>query len=411
MKILSVSCLTVFLIICVADAGDWPQILGPNRTGEAIDETLAAKWPASGPRRLWQRSVGSGFAGVAVSGRTTVLFHRVGDNETVEAMDSSSGDLLWQKRFHTKYQPGFTSDDGPRCVPLIHERRVYVFGSAGGLRALDAKNGNVIWTRETHRDFGAKEGYFGAGSTPLIEGDRLIVNVGSRDGAAVVAFDRSTGKTLWRAVDDVASYSSPIAATVDNVRHVILVTRFNAVSVDPMDGAVRFIFPFGKRGPTVNGSSPIVIDGHLFLTASYGIGSVLRRIHPTTADEVWQDQQLMASQYATCVQSDGLLYGLDGRQDGGRRSATLKCFNPKTRRLHWSKDGFDYGTPIKADGKLIVLTSGGDLILTSLNSERYHELARASVLEDTPRGYRLPALANGRLYVRDNHSLKCLDLR
>ena len=389
-------------------AGDWPQILGPHRNGHADGETLADSWPANGPRTVWQRKVGSGFSGLAVANGTAVVIHREADRERVEVMQAATGKVLHRVDFPVNYRATIVEDDGPRCVPLIHQGRVYVYGVQGGLRCIDLKSGKTIWARETHREFRAQEGYFGAGSSPIIEGARILVNVGgARAGAGIVAFDLDSGKTVWKVTDESASYSSPIAITQNSVRHVIFVTRYKVISLDPANGDIRFEFPFGKRGSTINGASPVVLDGHLFVSSSYGIGAVFAKIANRQVTEVWQDDRTLSSQYTTCVEHNGHLFGIHGRQDQG--VAELRCFHPRTRRISWTKSGFGYATLITADGKLLILKSDGELVLAEANSDRYRELSRSQILKDTTRA--LPALSNGLFYARDTTTLKCVDLR
>jgi outer membrane protein assembly factor BamB len=397
-------------------AGDWPQILGPHRDGSAEDESIAPGWPEGGPPVLWQRETGSGFAGVAVAGGTAVLYHRVGDEQIAEAMNAATGEVLWKSAFETSYVPSYTHDAGPRVVPIIHDGRVYLYGAMGNLRCLDMKTGRSIWSRDTYEDFNSKRyfrgepstGYFGLASAPIIEGDKILVNVGGDESeAGIVAFSLKDGRTVWKATSERASYSSPVAVTVDQVRHVVFVTRLSVVSIDPATGAVRFRFEFGRAGPTVNAANPVMIDRHLFVTASYGIGAAMARIRGGNAELLWRDETLLASQYTTCVQHDGNLFGIDGRQDGP--PADLKCFDPKTRETNWIEPSFGYATLVKVADKLLILKSDGELILAVANAKKYEPLARATVSNNTCRA--LPALADSRLYVRDSETLKCLDLR
>ena len=401
---------------------DWPQILGPGRNGVAGDEKLADSWPKSGPRTVWQREGGSGFSGLAVAEGIAVLFHRVGDVEIVEAMNAATGQPIWKTDFPARYIPSYVNDNGPRAVPVIQGGRVYVFGALGGLRCVDFETGNKLWERDTFEEYNSKkqfhgeppEGYFGIGSTPIVEGDKLIVNVGGdTKGAGIVAFSLQTGKTLWKATKERASYSSPVAATVDGVRHVIFVTRLNVVSIDPANGKVRFRFPFGAHGPKVSAATPLVLDGHLFVSASYEFGAVFAKIGPSDAKVLWSSDEMMSSQYTTCVWDNGSLYGIHGRQDRGR--AGLRCFDPKTQKVCWEKSSFGYATLIKADGKLLILKTNGELVLAELNPNQYRELARATIFEPTIRERypvkALPALATGRLYVRDTRTIKCINLR
>ncbi len=388
-------------------AGDWPQILGPHRNGIAVDEKIADSWPTDGPKVAWQHTVGEGFSGVAVADGLAVLFHRVGDSEVVTAFNARTGKPRWSAKHPTRFTTAFSSDKGPRCVPLIHKKHVYVFGSQGVLRCLRMKNGSEVWLRNTHKDFGAPEGYFGAGSTPIIEEDKILVNVGSRNKAGIVAFDLATGKTLWKATSEYASYSSPVATTVKGKRHVLFITRMKLVSLDPATGQERFSFAFGKRGPTVNAASPVIIDGHLFATAHYRVGAVYAKIAAHKADPVWTSDDVLSSHYMTPLLDNGLLYGIHGQERVNRPE--LRCIDPATKKVRWTKTGLGYGSMIKADGKFLLLTTTGELILIKPDAKQYRELARASVLKSTTRA--LPALSHGLLYIRDTDTLKCLDLR
>jgi outer membrane protein assembly factor BamB len=410
--IVRISCLAVWLVfLSVAGSwgGDWPQILGPSRNGIAHDEKIATHWSAGGPKTLWQRPVGSGFAGVAVAGGNLVLFHRVDDQEVVECLDAATGKPLWKKGFPTRYAGGYVADNGPRCVPVVDQDRVFVYGAEGGLHCLAMADGKTLWSRAANKEFNAPDGYFGAGSTPIVEGDKLLVNIGGdRSGACIVAFSKATGETLWKTGDDQASYSSPVAVTVDGVRHVIFVTRLNCMSIDPVNGQIRFRFPFGARGPTVNGASPAVFDGHIFLTASYNVGAVLAKIGRQNADIVWRNQEEpMSSQYTTPIYYNGHLYGIDGRQDIG--VASLRSIEPKSGKVLWTQENFGKATLLLADGKLLAQKTDGDLVLLDASPAAYRELAAARVCSSTTRA--LPALASGLYYVRDEERLKCLDLR
>jgi outer membrane protein assembly factor BamB len=386
--------------------GDWPQILGPQRNGVAANEKLAATWPGEGPKTLWQRDVGSGLAGVAVADCKVVLFHRLGDEEIVEALDAQSGKPLWKTSFPTRYVSGISPDDGPRCVPLIHQGFVYVHGAEGAVSCVALKDGAKRWSRDLRIEYEGPEGYFGAGSTPLVEGDKLLVNVGGREGAGLVAVSLEAGDTVWKATDEGASYSSPVAVTLDGVRQVIFVTRLNAVSIDPENGKVRWRLPFGQRGPTVNGANPIVLQKQLFLTSSYGIGAKLVNITKDSAEIVWENDDTLSSQFTTSVIYQGVLYGIHGRQDVG--GASLRAIDPLTGKIYWSEERFGSATLILAGDKILALKTEGELVLVAAAKTGYKQLASAEIFDSTAQP--LPALSNGRLYVRDTRVLKCLEV-
>ncbi|MFV0444333.1 MAG: PQQ-binding-like beta-propeller repeat protein [Planctomycetaceae bacterium] len=403
----------VWLALCLglavpAKAADWPQILGPDRNGVASDdEKLLPRWPDGGPSVVWERPVGSGVAGIAVQGPRAILFHRRGDEEIVEALDVNNGQTQWQSKYPTTFRPQVGGEDGPLCVPTIVDGRVVTFGAQGVLSCLDLTSGRLLWRRKTHDDFDAREGYFGAGSSPVLWGDQVIVNVGGfRSQAAVVSFDVETGETLWHLYDDHASYSSPRVVTIDGQERLLVETRLNFLLIDPTEGKLMAEIPFGGRGPTVNGANPVLLGDQLFLTASYNIGALLARLSSAAITESWRADSLYSSQYCTPVSDGAALYGVDGRQDGP--PGELKCFDPITQRVLWSQPDFGYGTMILLDGKLVILRTDGTLILATANRERFDPLATTRVLTGTARA--LPAMSNGRLYVRDETTLKSLQI-
>lgn len=392
---------------CVA--GDWPQILGPNRDGKAVHELAIPKWSESGPQRKWSRPVGQGYAGPAVVGDQVILFHRVGDVERLESLNAATGDSQWKTDFAASYQGGVNPDLGPRCVPLVHDKRVYAFGAAGDLYCVKLSDGEKQWTRAAYRDFSGQEGYFGAGASPIVAADKLIVNVGGR-GAGLVAFELADGKTAWQATDEAASYSSPTLTTIDGKDRVVFVTRLNVVAINPENGDVRFRFPFGSRGPTVNGATPLVIDDHLFVSASYGVGANWSRISDVSAKEIWASDEVMSSQYSTCVYRDGFLYGTHGREDYS--NGVLRCVEVATGEVKWTQQGFGVAHTILIGDQLLILTVDGALRLVEASPSRYRQLASAQVSSDVTRA--LPALSNGKFYFRDNAGqsgkLVCLQL-
>ena len=397
-----------------ARSGDWPQILGPERRAHAAaDERVAASWPAAGPAVVWSREVGAGYAGVAVADGRVYLFQRVADRELVEALDAATGKPVWKDAGHpTRFRPQVGGGDGPLCVPVVAGSRLVIFGASGTLACLDTATGRRQWTRETHRDFAAPEGYFGAGSTPLVIGERVIVNVGgARQEAGLVAFDLATGETAWQTLADAASYSAPVAVDVAGRPHVLAVTRLTCLLVDAETGEIRWQFRFGQRGPTVNAATPVLLSkDRLLITAAYGIGSVCADFDAASAQPIWEGIDSLATQYCTPILLDGQLYAIDGRDD--IPPARFRCLDPATGRVRWSEPAFGYGTLLAADGKLLVAKTNGKLLLVEPDPEELKVLARCRPFGDALAGAirALPALANGRLYLRDDRQLLCLDV-
>jgi outer membrane protein assembly factor BamB len=212
---------------------------------------------------------------------------------------------------------------------------------------------------------------------------------------------------VWQTTDEQASYSSPTLATVGGRRQAIFVTRLNVVGIDPESGQVLWQFPFGARGPTVNAATPLVLGDHVFVSASYGVGAALARIGPMAVEPVWANDKAMSSQYSTCVVHDGVLYGIHGREDVG--SASLRAVDPRTGDVLWSEDRFGTGAVILADDKLVIVKTTGEVVLASPSPKGFQPLSAAKVLGAPTRA--LPALSDGRLYIRDAGKLACFDLR
>ncbi len=403
----------LFTKLGTAVAGDWPQILGPQRNGVAAsDESLLKSWGTDGPKILWTAGVGDGFAGTAVVGQRVILFDREASRERVRCLDAVTGKTVWEGGTKSAYQGGVSEDKGPRCVPLVVGESVITLGVEGTLRCLKLADGTEVWKRDVTADFRPLEGYFGVGTTPVAYENLIIVNVGGRE-ASIVAFDLSTGETVWKTFTDAASYSSPVIAKFGEKELAIVVTRLHVVGLDPATGKQVFEMDFGARGPTVNGATPVISGNRVFLSSSYNIGSLLLECDGASASETWRDEEFLATQYATPVASSAsssVLYAVDGRQDGGNGSASLKCLDIESHKVLWEEPGFDYGSLIRVNKDVLFLTCGGELIRFEDSPQGFRQLSRASVLEPTSRGYRLPAISGGRLFIRDDSTLKALEV-
>jgi outer membrane protein assembly factor BamB len=399
-------------------AHDWPQFLGPQRNGVYSGPPLAKSWPAGGPKRAWRRPVGQGFAGPVVAGDRLVIFHRVGNEEVVEALDARTGDPRWRLAYPTSYRDDFGFDEGPRAVPVVAQGRVYTFGAEGQLHAIDLADGRRIWSVDTAHRFGVRKGFFGAAGSPLVEDGRVIANIGGEDAAGgarkaagVVAFDAKTGAVLWTATDHQASYSSGVGATFGGKRVALFFTRQGLVGLDPASGAVVFQRVWRSRSAaSVNAASPLVIGDRIFMSASYETGAALLRVQGNTLADVWSSDEAMSNHYATSVVHNGILYGFHGRQEF---NPSFRAVTLDTGAVRWTMDRFKAGTVTLAGDMLVILRETGELVLAPASPDAFRPLAQAQVLPPTVRGH--AAIADGFLYARNsdtqNNELVCLDLR
>lgn len=411
MRPLSFSLFALVLVAGAAHAEDWPQFLGPRRDGTSQTTGLAKSWPAQGPPVVWRKDVGAGFAGPVVAGKRLVLFHRQADEEVVEALSAETAQREWRFAYPTEFADDFGKGNGPRSTPAIAGKRVVTLGADGWLHCLDLESGRKLWQHALLSEYKVPGNYFGVGSSPVIFEDRVLVNVGGA-AAGIVAFGLEDGKELWRATREGASYSSPVVTTVAGMPRALFFTREGAVVLDPRSGAVTFQKRWRARyDASVNAAPPLVLGNDLaFFTTSYETGALLLKLRADGADTVWTSEDALSSHYSNCVAHAGHIFGCDGRQEAGAR---LRCIDPRPASgpvVRWSVERFGCASILLVENQLLMLTERGDLVFADADPMRYTEKVRAHLLDDAP-VRAVPALADGRLYLRDRSHLICLDLR
>jgi outer membrane protein assembly factor BamB len=392
-------------------AADWPQFLGPDRNGISSETNLGGAWPSEGPPVRWEKKVGQGFSGPVVAGGKLILFNRVGDQEIIECLDAKTGHGIWHVEYPTHYQDDFGFDEGPRGTPAIAGGSVYTMGAEGAVYCVDLQSGHPKWHVNCKEKFQTPKGFFGMACSPLVEGSAVILNIGGRDRAGIVAFDKASGALLWKKTDDEAGYSSPTAATFNGRRYALFFTRAGLDGLDPATGALYFNFPWRSREEaSVNAATPLVSGNTIFLTASYETGAVLLNVKKDGVQKVWSGDDVLSCHYATPVLRDGYLYGIHGRADPGMQPRpSLRCVELATGRVCWSEDNFGAASVTLAGNQLFILTEQGELVRAAVNSKEFHVVSRAQVMPTGVRAF--PALADGCLYARSKEKLVCLALK
>ena len=402
------ACVVSFVVIAGVSliAQDWPQFLGPGRDGIYEGPALAREWMGESPREIWRRAVGEGFAGPVVAKGRVLLFHRVGEEEVLEAFMADTGEPVWRYAYPTTYRDDFGFDEGPRSSPVVDAGRVFTFGAQGQLHAVDLETGSGLWNIDTRAQFQFSKAFFGAAGTPLVEDGRVLANIGGQNGAGIVAFSASTGDVLWTSTNEEASYSSPIVATFGGVRHAVFFTRDNVVALDPATGRVRFERSWRARiRASVNAATPLVVDEHLFISAQYGTGAGVFRIAGLEMEEVWAADDVLSNHYATSVYHDGYLYGYHGRQEYG---PSFRAVAFDSGEVVWDTGPFGSGSVTVAGELLVLMKESGELVLAEASSDGFVPVASAQLLPATVRAY--PAIADGHLFVRNNDTLLAVDL-
>jgi outer membrane protein assembly factor BamB len=413
-----------------SDTGsDWPAFLGPAGNGTSPEKAILSPWPAQGLRVVWQKPVGSGYGAPVVGEGRLYLFDRHGGQNRLSCLDSRTGQFRWKYEYPTQYRDYYGYNNGPRCCPVVDEGRVYVYGPEGELHCVRAEDGKLVWKVDTRAEFNVVQNFFGVASTPVVEDDLLIAQVGGSpkdsdpsdfaslkgNGSGVVAFDKRTGKVRYRITDELASYCGPVLATIGGRRWCFVLARGGLIGFAPATGKVDFHFPW--RAPdleSVNASNPVVVGDQVFISETYGPGSALLKVRPGGYEVVWSDahkrprEKSMQCHWSTPVYHDGYLYGCSGRHT---QNAELRCVEFATGKVMWSKRGLTRTSLLMVDGHLICLAEDGELWLLKVNPHRYEEVSRGhtDTLLQYP-SWAAPILAHGLLYVRDEQRLVCFEL-
>lgn len=406
---------------------DWPRFLGPNDNATSSETKLLKTWDKEGPKLVWEFPKGGGHACPAIVGNSLLLFHRVESRETVDCLDAKTGKLLWHSDYEAPYRDRYGSGAGPATNPLIDHDRVFVFGISGLLHCFDLRDGSTIWRRNLAADYAMEPNFFGHGSTPLITGNRLIVNVGGKNNVCAVALDPATGKELWQAHHEWgASYASPIPATFFGRECVLLFAGGEShpptgglLCLDAATGKVLNATPHrADIAESVSAASPVVIGNRVFVSEAYGPGGAMIEIAPDfSAKRVWGAKKF-GVYFMTPLALDGYLYGFDGQHP---RLAELVCYEAATGRQMWREEfggKFQRGTLLAVDGEVLCLGENGVLAWLNL-SPKGAKILQSATLFSAPETWTLPALSQGLLYVcenaRDNSGkgprVICYDLR
>ena len=383
---------------------DWPQFLGPDRDGQIPGITLERP-PKEGWPLRWRAAIGEGFSGPVVVSNRVYQCHRIGGEEILSAFDTADGIVRWKHSLPTTYSAQFGGGDGPAATPAADARRVFALGASGMLRAVSATDGRLVWQVDCAERFGAEPGFFGFGSSPLLLGDRLIVQVGGPE-ACVVAFAVADGKVLWKTGSDEAGYGSPVLRNREGRQEVLCFHRAGLGVLDAASGRELDRFPWRARiHASVNAASPVVVGDGVFLTASYATGGVLLKPDGKTLKPAWSGDEALSAHFATPVLVDGCLYGFHGRQESG---PDFRCIEAATGKVRWSLERTGSGSVLAAGRSLLLLLESGEVRLLEAQPEKPREIGRFQASGSGARA--VPAVARGRFFLRDRSHLLCLEL-
>ncbi len=377
-----------------ATPAEWFQWRGPNRDGHSVETGLLQTWPKAGPSQAWRASgIGNGYSSFSTAGGRLYTLGARGNVEYVTALDRATGRKVWEYQNGRRYEND--RGDGPRSTPTVDGDRLYVLGGSGDLTCLDHATGKRIWTVNLVQKFGGVNPYWGYSESPLIVGDRILVNAGGR-GASIVAISKADGSTLWQQHNDGAGYSSPVLMRTGSLNQAIFFTDSRTLAVDPRDGRLLWSYNKASNG-TANIATPIVRGTRVFVSSDYGTGGALLDVRAAgnlaTANEVYFTRD-MRNHHASSVLVGDHLYGYS--------SSILTALAFDTGKPVWRDRAVGKGSLIFADGRLYLYSEDGVVGLAEASPAAYREHGRFSIPQQSGLPtWSHPVIAGGLLIVRD----------
>lgn len=415
-----------------ANAADWPQWMGPNRNNVLTYFPTIESFPANGPNILWTTPVAGGYAGPAVAaGKVFVQdfvtdadvkvanFNRaesVGTERTL-CLEESTGKVLWRHEYSVKYTISYPA--GPRCTPIVEGNRVYALGAEGNLTCLNSDDGTVIWEKDLKAEYQTEAALWGYAAHPLIDGDRLICVVGG-EGTQTVAFEKMTGKELWRhGTAAEQGYSPPTIIALNGKRQLILANPFAIDAVDPITGEELWTTPYEASSGSMI-MSPILVDDYLFQGGYSKRNVMLKLTNETPGVEVlWRDKPKLGLSPVNVqpIAVGDIIYGMD-------QSGDLMAFKVPSGERLWSTPkvlgdraaGNDTAFIVKNGDQFLLFNEKGEIVVATMSADGFKEITRAKVIEPTnsafgrPVVWCAPAYSDGKMYVRNDEECVCIQL-
>lgn len=418
---------------------DWPSFLGPRADGTSIETGVKPELWQPHPKLLWQLPLGMSYGGPAVVKGRLLQFDRIGRSERLRAIKAETGEELWSWKDVVEYQDMYGYNSGPRCMPIVDNDLVYLYGVTGKLSCVSLGEGKTIWQRDLGEEFGVVQNFFGVASAPFIWNDQVIVMVGGSPeeskklppgrldmvqpaGSAIVALDKTTGKVIYKVGNDLASYSSPTVRRIGDRNIGLVLARSGLLGWNPENGQELFNQPWrANMLESVNAAQPVVSGNQILISETYEIGSLLLELEGETPKIVWKDgdrrnTQCFRAHWSTPALIDGYLYGCSGRN---QPDADFRCVRLSDAKVMWTERRHERASVLSVDGYVIVLYENGELELIKPNTDKYEKIAgvhlgeiqgqNALPLLDEP-CWAAPVLSHGLLYVRGNSNLLCFEL-
>jgi len=382
--------------------GDFPQFLGPDRSGILTGIPLRRDWDGAPPKLLWRQPIGLGWSAFAVSGQRVITQEQRREDELVVCYELQTGHALWAHTNHVRFSEAL-GGDGPRATPTIHQGRVYAMGATGILDCLEEATGQLVWSRDVLGENHQSNLSWGKSCSPLVAHELVVVTGGSERDKTLLAYNAASGKPVWQAGRDGASYCSPFLASVSGQEQIIMVNGHSVTGHDAINGNILWEYSWPEE--FAKATQPLVVDtNRVFIAAGYGVGCVMLKIERSTSGEwsvvpVWKNRNLKPK-FTNLVRRGQHVYGLD---DG-----TLACVNLEQGNREWKEGRYGHGQILLIDDLLLVQAESGDVVLVEISPEKPRELARFQALQG--KTWNNPVLLGDTLLVRNDREAACYRL-
>ena len=420
---------------------DWPAFLGPRGDGTSAEKGVDPELWKPHPPIKWTMELGVSYGGPTIVKGRLLQFDRFGDDERLTCFNAETAEELWRAETKVVYEDLLGYNNGPRCSPIVDGDNVYTFGVNGQLTCWRLDDGQQIWQKDTAKEFSVVQNFFGVASTPYVYNDLLLVMIGGSppeshlvpagqldrikpNGSAVVAFNKLTGKEVYRVGNDLSSYASMTVREINGKATGLAFLRSGLMAWDPESGKEIFKFPWrASMRDSVNAALPVMRGNQILITEAYEIGSALLSVAGGKPKPVWQDtgtsvrKHAFRAHWSTPVWVGDYLYGCSGRN---QPDADFRCIRMSDGKLQWTERRHERSSVLLVDGYLIVLGEYGRLELVRTNPEKFDVVATANlnqIADPTDKQALLeypcwaaPVLSHGLLYIRGMDRLICMEL-
>lgn len=425
-RCLQLALLHMVLLLPNASADDWPQWRGPNRDGVWKETGIVEKFPSDQLKPVWRTPVHAGYSGPTVADGRVYISDRLVEGrfqqERVLCLDEQTGEEIWKLAYECEYTISYEA--GPRACITVDRGKAYALGAMGDLHCLDAATGEVVWKRDLDKELEIQMPIWGISAAPLIYKDLVILHIGGK-GACVAALDCATGKTVWTALDDSASYSAPVLTQQAGQDVVVVWTGDSVSGLAPDSGKVYWRIPFPPSRMAIGIATPVLQGQELFVTSFYD-GSLMLKLDSETlaASKLWQargasekNTKALHSIISTPIRLGDYIYGVDSYGE-------LRCLEASTGKRIWEDlsavPRIRWGTIhfVQNGDRTFMFNDRGELLIGKLTPAGFKELDRTKLIDPTK--FQLnrrdgvcwshPAYANKHIFVRNDKEIACFSL-